>query len=130
MNGYLLIVDDYMPIRFLLKEALEEAGFATKMVASGEECLRCSFSEEQPSLILLDWQMPGLTGIEVLALLKADERTDHIPVIMITGEQGVEEQALHSGAYALLGKPVDLVHLLEIVHGALEMELPGVEGLS
>ena len=122
MSGYLLIVDDCMSIRILLQEALEEAGFVTKTVASGAECLRYSFSKEPPSLILLDWQMPGLTGTEILNLLKADERTEHIPVIMITGEQGVEDQVLDSGAYAFLGKPVDLDRLLAQVRGALGME--------
>lgn len=115
MSEYLLIVDDCMPIRILLQETLEDAGFATKTVASGAECLKCSFSKEPPSLILLDWQMPGLTGTEILTLLKADERTEHIPVIMITGEHGVEDQVLDSGAYAFLGKPVDLDRLLILV---------------
>lgn len=124
MSEYLLIVDECMPIRILLQEILEEAGFATKTVASGAECLKCSFSKEPPSLILLDWQMPGLTGSEILALLKADERTEHIPVIMITGEQGIEDQVLDSGAYAFLGKPIDSDDLLLSVRGALGLETP------
>lgn len=119
MTGDLLVADFDTSTRTFLQKTLQEAGFATKAVASGNECLRLSFSDEKPSLILLGWQMPILTGIEILTLLKADERSNPIPVIMLGGGQESEDQALYSGAFTLLRKPIDIDTLLVDVRGAL-----------
>ncbi|HVJ49776.1 response regulator [Desulfitobacterium sp.] len=123
-NRYLLVADNNISTRSFLQETLQKAGYETKSVASGDECLRLSFSNERPSLIILGWQMPVLTGLEILTLLKVDERSKSIPVIMVSTEQGDEEQALNTGAYVLLTKPLAIDSLLLHVQGALRLEEP------
>lgn len=119
MSGYLLVVDQDSPTRSFLQETLQSVGFPTKSAASGDECLRLSFADKRPSLIILGWQMPVLTGLEILSLLKLNERSKAIPVIMVGGEQGFEEQALKTGAYALLSQPLESNVLLLYVRRAL-----------
>jgi CheY-like chemotaxis protein len=120
MEGYILITDDYFPIRHLMYDVLIEEGFMTQMVANGKECLELSFSENKPALILLDWHMPGMTGYEVLKELKGDLTTNGIPVIMVTGEIGIEEIALEAGAIVVIPKPIDFKALLREVRSALQ----------
>lgn len=118
MAEYILIVDDEPTIRYMLREYLGESGYRTVCVADGRECLKIGFAEK-PSLILLDYQMPGMTGIEVLSLLKKDSAAREIPVIMISGTENLEEIAKSHGAHAVLNKPLDLRALMEAIHNVL-----------
>jgi len=115
MRGYILVVDDQPPIRFVFEEILRQAGYMTKSAANGLECLKIARSEDKPLLILLDYQMPSLTGIEVLSRLKREKTTQGIPVIMVTGTEDIEEIAKEKGADAVLAKPPDLEQLQQIV---------------
>jgi len=120
MAGYILVVDDQAPIRFVLEEILRQAGYMTKSAANGLDCLKIARSEEKPLLILLDYQMPSLTGIEVLAHLKREKTTQGIPVIMVTGTENIEETAKEQGADAVLAKPPDFDQLQQIVEKTLD----------
>lgn len=119
MKDYILIVDDYLPVCRLIQEILMGEGLTSQIVESGKECLEYSFSEEPPALILLDWHMPGMRGLEVLKTLKNCAKTRDIPVIMVTGIPGVEEISLESGAQAVVFKPMDFRELTDAIHRCL-----------
>jgi len=109
---YILVVDDRSSIRRLFAEVLASAGYASKQVGSGDECLGYALSENKPSLILLDNNMPDICGLDVLQLLKMNESAKHIPVIMVSGEE-IEELAKKQGAQGVLMKPFDIYELLD-----------------
>ncbi|MHB1404704.1 MAG: response regulator [Desulfitobacteriaceae bacterium] len=119
MAEYILIVDDELTIRYMLQEILGEAGYRTECAADGWECLKIAGFAEKPDLILLDYQMPGITGNEVLSMLKNDSATREIPVIMISGKENIEEIAKNHGAHAVLKKPLDLKALMEAIHNGM-----------
>lgn len=121
MSGYLLVVDQDSSTRLSLQKTLESSGFETKTSSSGDECLRLSFSDERPSLILLRLDMPILNGIEILTLLKLNERSKGIPVIIIGEGQNNEEQAIKAGAFAFLTKPFNRDLLLISTRRALKL---------
>lgn len=80
--------------------------------------------DEQPDLVLLDWQMTGLDGLEVLKRLKGEAATEHIPVIMYTGimtDSGSLRQALELGAYDFLRKPVEPVEMEARINAAIRL---------
>ncbi|MEA4902244.1 response regulator [Desulfitobacterium sp.] len=107
MSGYVLIADQDRSIRLCILETLQNIGLELKSAASGDECLKLSFSGDRPSLIILGWKMPVLSGLEILTLLKLNERSQAIPVIMVGGEKCDEEQAITAGAYASLPIPLE-----------------------
>lgn len=119
MSGYILIVHQDSSSRLSLLETLKNSGFTTKTSSSGEECLRLSFSDERPSLILLGLDLPILNGIEILTLLKLNGRSEGIPVIIADEGGNKEEQAIKAGAFAFLTKPYNPVHLLSHTRRAL-----------
>ena len=121
VSEYVLIVDDQALIRYLLQEILRRSGYKTKSVGDGRECLTIVRSAAiKPSLILLDHNMPGMTGLEVLAALSKDKNTQQIPVVMISGEEDdIRQKAKRHGARAVLGKPLDVGVLLETLSEVL-----------
>lgn len=122
MSGYLLVVEQDSLTRTCLHKTLQNEGFENKVVASGDEGLRLAFSDDKPSLVILGWQMSVLTGLEILTLLKLNERSKAIPVVMVGGEQCLEEQALKAGACAFLTRPIDSNALLLHVRRALGLD--------
>ena len=114
MVEYILVVDDKPLIRRLFAEVLANAGYESRQVSSGHECLEYALSENKPSLILLDNNMPGICGLEVLLLLKKDRLAKDIPVIMVSGEE-IEEEARNQGAQSVLMKPFDIHELIHRV---------------
>jgi CheY-like chemotaxis protein len=119
MTDYILIVDDRLPIRFMLQQILWESGYRVQGAASGWECLKIARSEEKPALILLDHHLTGMTGFQVLLELKSDGATREIPVVLISGTENLEELAKSHGAYAVLTKPLDLEVLVKVIHRVL-----------
>lgn len=109
----ILLIDDDLMIASVVKLRLEEAdGFHVEVATDGPDGLRQA-AAHRPDLILLDWQMPGMDGIEVLRTLKADKETADIPVIMLTGKgtMGDVEVALAFGAVGYVAKPVQFDEL-------------------
>ena len=115
----LLVVDDEHLIRWSLEQNLKKLGYEVVTAGSGEEALRL-VREEQPDLVLLDIQLPGISGIDVLEKIK-DHDADII-VIMVTANSGLENavNAMRHGAYDYISKPFNLDELSIVVRKALE----------
>lgn len=101
-----LIVDDEPDIRELIRFSLEEANFRVLEAGHADEA-RKQIGAEPPNLILLDWMLPGRSGIELAAQLKQSGRTKHIPIIMISarGEEEDRVKGLDTGADDYIAKP-------------------------
>jgi diguanylate cyclase (GGDEF)-like protein/PAS domain S-box-containing protein len=104
----LLIVDDKEGVRELLKRCFQKS-YSVHSVASGDECL--SYVENHPvDLVLLDVEMPGISGLKVLEVLRAKYSPSDLPIIMVTARSESEDivQALEAGANDYVTKPMDL----------------------
>ena len=118
----ILVVDDYAGARYLRSRILADAGYEVLEAENGEDALRLA-GAKRPALILLDVNLPDISGTEVCARLKQDPATAAIPVIQITGAWLSEEarkRGMASGANAYLTEPVDDVMLLREVVNMLE----------
>ena len=104
--SHILIVDDDEMIAQMTSEILMDAGHACGWVSDGEKALDL-LRWRRPDLLLLDQDMPGLTGAQVLRSLRSSAETYDLPVIMFTGISGVEDEhaAFHNGAQAYIRKP-------------------------
>ncbi len=123
--GPVLVVDDDENIRTLLASILAEEHIPVTLAANGEEALRV-VSQQLPRLVLLDLMMPGLDGFGVLQRLRADERTRHIPVVIVTAKTLTreEENVLSKEASMVVTKNgVPLDQLLNQVRQVLETAL-------
>ncbi len=102
----ILIVDDEAPIRDMLRIALEMAEYAC-IEAEDAQSAHSLIVDQKPDLILLDWMMPGTSGMELARRLKRDELTSEIPIIMLTakGEEDNKVQGLEAGADDYITKP-------------------------
>ena len=139
MTAYkILIVDDEDAIRDMIKVALELAGFECIEAASAVKAMPLII-DERPNLILLDWMMPEVSGIELLRRLRRDEITKEIPVILLTAkaEEQNTVQALDSGADDYMTKPfrpreltARIKSLLRRTEGKSSKILLAVKGLS
>lgn len=111
----ILVCDDVEDNRVVFQAVLEHAGYAVLMAESGAEALEQARAFT-PSLILLDLMMPGLSGWETIARLKADPVTSEIPVVAVSAsvEAKLAELA-HAGFCARVAKPVLPRHLLDAV---------------
>lgn len=107
-----LAIDDDEFVRKALRLTLRLYGFEAYLAKDGPTGLKIA-QEKRPTFILLDWRMPEMDGLEVLSELKHDERTEHIPVFMLTdrGMIGEIDQAFEIGADGYITKPLDLMQL-------------------
>jgi CheY-like chemotaxis protein len=116
----ILIVDDEEPLRLLVRATLEdesgEGRYEIIEAADGNEALEVA-RRERPELILLDIQMPGLSGLEVCKMLKDDPVTSDLMVVMLTakGQQSDREQGFAAGADDYFAKPFSPLELLQLV---------------
>jgi len=120
----ILVVDDYAGARYLRSRILMDAGYEVVEAENGEDALRLA-ANVLPSLILLDVNLPDISGTEVCTRLKRDPLTAGIPVIQITGawlSEEARQRGMASGANAYLTEPVDDVMLLKEVVNLLEVE--------
>lgn len=124
MQTTILIADDDVSNLNILRNYLEESDrtFRILRATNGKKASDIAF-KELPDLILLDWEMPVMNGIEALTLLKNNELTREIPVIMVTARTRAEdlERALEIGAMDYIKKPVDKVELLARVRSAIKL---------
>ena len=116
----ILIVDDEAAIRDMLSIALEAAGFNVLQADNAQQA-HASIIDNQPDLVLLDWMMPGTTGLELLRRLKRDELTAQIPIIMLTAkaEEDSKIAGLDSGADDYIPKPFSPRELISRVNAVL-----------
>ena len=120
----ILIVDDYPGARYLRSRILSDAGYEVLEASTGTEAIRIARATK-PALILLDVNLPDISGVDVCVELKRDPATSTIPIIQITGAWISEEsrqQGLASGANAYLIEPVDAHALLKAVVDLIESE--------
>lgn len=105
-NRKILIVDDEAPIRDMLRIALEMAGYNVYEAGNAQQA-HAMIIDIAPNLILLDWMLPGTSGVELARRLKKDELTSGIPIIMLTakGEEDNKIQGLEIGADDYITKP-------------------------
>jgi two-component system phosphate regulon response regulator PhoB len=113
MTASILIVEDEEPIQILLTYNLQAEGFRVRATANGEDVAHL-VNEERPDLIVLDWMLPGISGIEVCRLLRSRPETRDIPVIMLTarGEENERVRGLATGADDYIVKPFSVPELL------------------
>jgi DNA-binding response OmpR family regulator len=120
MGAKVLVADDERQLRDLLHEFLTSEGYEVLLASNGEEAIELA-EREIPHAILLDVKMPGIDGIEVCKRLKAEPKTQFIPVIMITGYVDNKMVAIESGADDFVNKPVDLAELAVRVRSILRI---------
>lgn len=119
-NDKILIVDDEAAIREMISIALDLAGYTC---LEAEDALQAHHLvvDERPALILLDWMLPGMSGIELARRLKRDENTREIPIIMLTarGEEDNKIQGLEAGADDYITKPFSTRELASRIKAVL-----------
>jgi len=124
-----LIVDDEAPIREMIAMALEMADYRV-LEADNAQTAHAMVVDHQPDLLLLDWMMPGTSGIELARRLKREEATAELPIIMLTakGEEDNKIQGLESGADDYITKPFSPRELVARLKAVLRRATPrGVE---
>ena len=116
----ILLVDDEAAIRDMLAIALEAAAYNVLQAENAQQAHACII-DRHPDLVLLDWMMPGTTGLELLRRLKRDELTEKIPVIMLTAkaEEDSKISGLDAGADDYIAKPFSPRELISRVKAVL-----------
>jgi two-component system phosphate regulon response regulator PhoB len=125
MKETILIVEDEMPLVTLLRYNLEREGFAALDAQDGEEALNIA-REQRPDLVLLDWMLPLMSGIEVCRQLRRNPDTREIPIVMLTarGEEGDKLRGLDSGADDYVTKPFSPSELIARIRAVLRRTKP------
>ena len=115
----IVIVDDDKSVQAALQDLIESEGLSTLCFGSAEEFLN-SGAQDEAGCLIADIRMPGMSGIELQAKLKADRC--RIPIVFITahGDAKMRIQAMRDGAVEFLTKPFDNAVLLETVYAAVE----------
>jgi len=128
MQKTILIVEDEKPIREMVAFALGRAGY--ELVEAGDIVEAYErISEKLPDLVLLDWMLPGASGIEFARRLKRDELTSDVPIVMLTarGEEEDKVSGLEAGADDYVTKPFSPRELMARIKAVLRRTSPEVE---
>jgi PleD family two-component response regulator len=124
----ILIADDDPDLRDILRSILEPAGFTVDEAADGAQALQ-AVRAHPPDLVILDWMMPTVTGLEVCERLKQDLLLRHVPIIMLTGKGEIHEKVdgINAGADDFLVKPFEPQELLARIRMVLRRTAQGLE---
>lgn len=114
----ILVVDDDAPILILMRNLLREFGFEPLAAGSGPEALD-AVQTRKPDLILLDRNMPGMSGDEVVKAMRREAALSAVPVVMLTGEPMDPEEISRLGANAAVLKPFDVPALVQLIRSHL-----------
>ncbi|PZW45124.1 two-component system phosphate regulon response regulator PhoB [Humitalea rosea] len=116
----ILVVEDEAPLLTLLRYNLEKQGFRVEEAADGQEAL-LRVSETKPDLVLLDWMLPALSGLEVCRQLRRRPATRELPIIMVTARTEDQDavRALDTGADDYIAKPFAMEGLLARIRALL-----------
>jgi two-component system, OmpR family, phosphate regulon response regulator PhoB len=127
-NKLILIVEDETSIREMIRFALARADFRVAEAGNAQDA-RLKMADERPDLILMDWMMPGVTGIELTREIKAAPTTRDIPIIMLTARAEEEDKVrgLNLGCDDYLAKPFSFPELIARIQAVLRRTLPGGE---
>jgi len=129
MNSQILIVDDEPAIRQMLQFTLSAEGFDCHEAGSADEAAG-ALAAHVPDLILLDWMLPGVSGLDYARRLKRDPRTQAIPIIMLTAKDAEADKVrgLDTGADDYVTKPFSTQELLARVRAVLRRSTPAAAG--
>jgi two-component system phosphate regulon response regulator PhoB len=125
MAARILIVEDEEPLTMLLRYNLEAAGYAVDSAARGDEA-ELKLRESTPDLVVLDWMLPAISGIEICRRLRAQPATAKLPIIMLTarGEESERVRGLTTGADDYVVKPFSVSELLARINALLRRAKP------
>lgn len=123
LGASILIVDDQAVNIALLQQLLGEAGYTNVTATSNPAGVAAQHRSHDYDLILLDLQMPGMDGFQVIDAIKAENRDGYLPVIVLTAQPGLKLRALQAGAKDFIAKPFDLVEVKTRIHNMLEVRL-------
>jgi len=112
----ILVVEDNEKNMKLVRDVLQASGYLVLEAATAEDGVAVARTNA-PALVLMDMQLPGMSGVEALAQLRGDERTESIPVLALTAQamHGDRERFLDAGFDGYLSKPVDVLDLVATV---------------
>ena len=121
----ILVVEDEIDVALLISYNLEAEGYVVESVARGDEA-ELRLAENTPDLLILDWMLPGLSGIEICRRLRAREATRTLPIIMVTArrEESERVRGLAVGADDYVVKPFSVIELMARVHALLRRSRP------
>jgi diguanylate cyclase (GGDEF)-like protein len=122
-TGRILVAEDSLVVRTVVCDQLEEEGYEVVQAIDGESAL-AACATARPDAILLDIEMPGLDGHQVLARLKADGDLSDIPVVFLTGRTSTDDMVagLRAGAHDYLKKPFEPAELIARIGGAVRIK--------
>jgi two-component system, OmpR family, phosphate regulon response regulator PhoB len=125
MRPYLLVVEDEPPLQELLAYNLERSGYEVAQAFDGEEALTL-IDERPPDLVILDWMLPGVSGIEICRQLRRRAKTAHLPIIILTarGEEPDRLRGYETGADDFITKPFSPAELVARVRAVLRRVRP------
>ena len=120
-----LVVEDEINVALLLSYNLEAEGYVVESVARGDEA-ELRLAENAPDLVILDWMLPGVSGIEICRRLRAREATRTLPIIMVTArrEESERVRGLAVGADDYVVKPFSVIELMARVRALLRRSRP------
>lgn len=121
----ILVADDHPDTIQVIVDAIKNCGYEHKIIRAINGKILCELAEKRlPDLIITDWEMPVMDGIEAIKYLKSQESTQDIPIIMCTGIMTTSENlkmALDSGAVDFIRNPIDQIELQSRVHSMLKL---------
>ena len=122
----ILVVEDEAPIRDMVRFALERAEFTVAEAEDAQDA-RLAIADQRPDLILLDWMLPGASGVELARELRGDVRFKDLPIIMLTARTEKEDtvRGLNVGCDDYIPKPFSTAELLARINAVLRRSLPG-----
>ena len=117
----IMVIDDEVDIARLLVAELEAAGFSASFADNGEEGME-KVRKEKPDLLLLDWKLPDMEGIDICRILKSEEETEYLPIIMLTAQSSEKDKikGFDAGAEDYVTKPFSSGELLAGIKGILK----------
>jgi two-component system phosphate regulon response regulator PhoB len=124
-KAHILIVEDEEPLTLILRYNLETEGYDVETVGRGDEA-DTRLRERIPDLVVLDWMLPGLSGIELCRRLRARPETKDLPIIMLTarGEESERVRGLATGADDYIVKPFSVPELIARIGALLRRSKP------
>lgn len=125
----LLLVEDDLALAELLEYRFESEGYVVRSTSDGDEALMFA-AEDTPDLVILDWMIEGVSGIEVCRQLRRNKETSHVPIIMLTAREAEDDRirGLETGADDYVTKPFSPRELLARVAAVLRRVRPALAG--
>jgi two-component system phosphate regulon response regulator PhoB len=127
MKPNVLVVEDEDAIATLLRYNLEKEGFEPTLARDGEEAM-IAVDERMPDVVILDWMLPKISGVEVCRRLRSRRETRNVPILMLTarGEESDRIRGLETGADDYIVKPFSMAELMARIRAVLRRIRPGL----